>query len=61
MIYDRVSELQNYADWHNVKKLINHQYQYRLRAGRYRVLFNVFEHIRVVSIEEVKPRNENTY
>ena len=25
----------------NIKKLINHQYDFRLRVGKYRVLFNV--------------------
>ena len=27
----------------NIKKLTNHQYDYRLRVGNYRVLFNVHE------------------
>lgn len=37
-----------------VKALRNHQYGYRLRVGSYRVLFDVLDHARVVSIEEVK-------
>ena len=45
----------------NVKALTGHAYGYRLRVGDYRVLFNVFESIEVVSIEEVKKRDERTY
>jgi len=45
----------------NIKKLTNHQYDYRLRVGNYRVLFNVHECIEIISIEEVKKRDERTY
>lgn len=45
----------------NVKKLVNHQYDYRLRVGNYRVMFNFDGIIHVVSIEEVKKRDEHTY
>jgi len=45
----------------NVKALINHSCQYRLRVGNYRVFFNFDGVIHVVTIEEVKKRNENTY
>ena len=45
----------------NIKKLINHQFDYRLRVGNYRVLFNVHECIQIISIEEVKKRDERTY
>ena len=46
----------------SVKALTNHVYGYRLRVGTYRVLFD-FEGDTacVVSIEEVKKRNERTY
>nr|MDT0252153.1 hypothetical protein [Endozoicomonas sp.] len=44
----------------NVKKLTNQSYDYRLRVGRFRVFFTVDGVIRVVTIEEVRRRNENT-
>jgi len=44
-----------------IKALRNHHYGYRLRVGNYRVLFDVLDHARIVSIEEVKKRDERTY
>lgn len=46
----------------NVKRLTNHLYAYRLRVGDYRVFFD-FQggEARIVSIEEVKKRDEHTY
>lgn len=47
----------------NVKSLKNHDFGYRLRVGRYRVTFDV-EHnkeVRIVTIQEVKKRDERTY
>ena len=45
----------------NVKKLKNHQHDYRMRIGQYRVLFDYKETVKIISIEEVKKRNERTY
>ncbi len=45
----------------NVRRLTNHEYTYRLRVGDWRILFNVFEEISIVGIEEVKKRDESTY
>jgi mRNA interferase RelE/StbE len=45
----------------NVKRLANHERTYRLRVGNWRVLFDVFEEISIISIEEVKKRDESTY
>ena len=45
----------------NVKALTNHECDYRLRVGNFRVLFNLFESIEVITIEEVKKRDERTY
>lgn len=45
----------------NVKALSNHLYQYRLRVGDYRVFFNFDGVVSIVSIEEVKKRDERTY
>lgn len=44
-----------------MKALENHQFAFRLRVGRYRVLFDVRAEIRVIDIQEVKKRDESTY
>ena len=44
-----------------VKALQNHRYGYRRRVGKYRILFDWDSIVRIVSIEEVKKRNERTY
>lgn len=56
-------ELADFTDSRNVKKLINHNYDYRLRVGNYRVMFNYAADgvVNVVTIEEVKKRDERTY
>ncbi len=41
--------------------MTNHNYDYRLRVGRYRVLFNYDGEIKIVAIMEVKKRDEQTY
>lgn len=45
----------------NIKTLINHQYGYRLRVGNYRILFDWDGGVKIVNIEEVKKRDEQTY
>ncbi|WP_042298980.1 type II toxin-antitoxin system RelE family toxin [Paraburkholderia kururiensis] len=45
----------------NIKALTNHEYGYRLRVGNYRVFFNYDGAVHVVSVEEVKKRDERTY
>lgn len=60
-IRDKINTLAHMPDCANVKKLVNHEYQYRLRVGNYRVFFNFDGAIQIVSIEEVKKRDDNTY
>lgn len=51
-------------DWPNVEqvKALKGKPGYRLRVGRYRVLFTVYAGIPlIVRIEEVKKRDEHTY
>lgn len=60
-IYTAVTTLSNSDNWNNVKKLVNHKYDYRLRVGDYRVLFNGGVEIEIVSIEELKKRDDRTY
>ncbi len=55
------NQLPSFRQSSNVLPLNNHQYQYRLKVGRYRVFFNCLEDIQVVAIEEVKKRDERTY
>lgn len=55
------SELVDLSTARNVKALTNHQYGYRLRVGNYRVFFEYDGAIRIVTIEEVKKRDEQTY
>jgi len=60
-IYDKVEELKNFPHCQQVKKLVNHSYDYRLRVGRYRILFDHDRTVKIISIEEVKKRDEHTY
>ncbi len=54
-------DLVNMPHCANIKSLTNHEYQYRLRVGNYRVFFNFEGTVHIVSIEEVKKRDERTY
>ena len=60
-IVDGVDELEAMPNCKNVISLTNHEYQYRLRVGNYRVFFNFDGVIHIVYIEEVKKRDERTY
>jgi len=44
-----------------VKALTNHQFNYRLRVGNYRVFFDYADTIKIITIEEVEKRDERTY
>lgn len=41
--------------------LTNHEHGYRPRVGRYRVLFDANQEIRIVDVQEVKKRDDQTY
>lgn len=60
-IRDAVNSLGEMPNCSNVKQLTNHEYGYRLRVGNYRVLFDWDGEIKIVEIQEVKTRNEQTY
>ena len=45
----------------DLKELKNHRYNYRLRVGRYRVMFDFKDGIKIIEIQEVKKRDERTY
>jgi mRNA-degrading endonuclease RelE of RelBE toxin-antitoxin system len=55
------TELVDLSSARNVKALTNHRYGYRLRVGNYRVFFEFDGMVRIVSIEEVRKRDEHTY
>lgn len=56
------AELIDLAAARNVKALVNHAYGYRLRVGNYRVFFDFAGGAAcIVSIEEVRTRDERTY
>lgn len=54
-------ELADLTQARNVVALVKHEYGYRLRVGKYRVFFDFDGAVRIVSIEEVKKRDERTY
>jgi len=45
----------------DITELKNHPYGYRMRVGRYRVLFDYAKVIKIIKIQEVKKRDERTY
>lgn len=55
------TELADLSKARNVKALTSHEYGYRLRVGNYRVFFDFDGAVRIVSIEEVRKRDERTY
>jgi mRNA-degrading endonuclease RelE of RelBE toxin-antitoxin system len=50
-----------YCEGMDIKALQNHKYDYRMRVGRYRILFDDKEAIKVIAIQEVKKRDSRTY
>ncbi len=56
-----IDDLVNMPACNNVRRLVNHQYTYRLRVGNYRVFFEFDGIAHIVLIEEVKKRDDNTY
>jgi mRNA interferase RelE/StbE len=57
-IYDGVETLKSFPCCGNVKKLQGRD-EYRLRIGRWRVIFT--ESLEIIEIQEVKIRNGHTY
>lgn len=60
-VRDAVTVLAGMPDVGNVKALVGHDCSYRLRVGNYRVMFDWDGAIKVISIQEVKKRDERTY
>jgi mRNA-degrading endonuclease RelE of RelBE toxin-antitoxin system len=57
-IKNAVRELESFPDCPGVKKL-KHRDDYRLRVGRWRIIFTA--QLEIILIEEIKKRNEHTY
>jgi mRNA interferase RelE/StbE len=57
-IFNAVSNLKDFPNCTNIKKLKTRE-EYRLRVGRWRVIFT--DSLEILFIEEVKKRDENTY
>ena len=53
-------ELSDLATARNIKKLLRHSYGYRLRVGSYRVFFEFDGAIRIVTIQELRRRSEQS-
>lgn len=62
-ILSAIRRLEDSETWGDVKRLVNHEYQFRLRVGEYRVLFDLTQdgEIHIVLVQEIKKRNEGTY
>ncbi len=58
LITKKLKLLKNgYKDNPNVKKLVSHKFEYRLRVGDYRILFNV-EKNRIILLGCIRHRKE---
>lgn len=60
-IVEAVDDLKNMPNCRHVKALKDHRYGYRRRVGQYRLLFDWDGDVHIVSIEEVRKRDEHTY
>ncbi|MFW8565383.1 type II toxin-antitoxin system RelE family toxin [Orrella sp. 11846] len=60
-IIDAIDKLEMYPQTKNIIPLSNHEYGYRMRVGNYRVLFDIDTVVRIIDIQQIKRRNEQTY
>jgi len=61
-LFEKGESLAGFPDCPGIRPLVNHPHSHRLRVGDWRILFDVIEgEIDIISIEEVKKRNERTY
>jgi mRNA-degrading endonuclease RelE of RelBE toxin-antitoxin system len=61
---DIVDAVETLRDWPLVRQVraLEGQPGYRLRVGRYRILFTIHDGVpRIIRVEEVKKRDEHTY
>ena len=60
LIKKNIYTLENWPNCKNIKKIIN-QPGYRLRAGDFRIIFEIEKTLKIIEIQGVKKRNEHTY
>jgi len=61
-IVKAVALLNNFPDCQNIKALTHHKNDYRMCVGNWRILFDMIDETpAIISIEEVKKRDERTY
>lgn len=61
-IVKAVATLEHFPNCSNIKALRNHHYDYRMRVGDWRIMFDLIDDVpMIISIEEVKKRDEHTY
>jgi mRNA-degrading endonuclease RelE of RelBE toxin-antitoxin system len=60
-IVDAVDALHDFPKAKHVIALTNHKYGYRLRVGNYRVLFDADTAVKIIDIQQVVKRDDNTY
>ncbi|MBU4609482.1 type II toxin-antitoxin system RelE/ParE family toxin [Achromobacter sp. GG226] len=60
-IIDAVGQLVTFPSAKNVIALTKHEFGYRMRVGNYRVLFDADTEVRIIEVQQVKKRDENTY
>lgn len=60
-ILKAVDELESFPNTRNLTALTNHQYSHRLRVGDFRVLLDIDTAVRIIEIQQIKKRNEETY
>jgi len=60
-IREKILELKKFPDIQNCKKLQNEEKLFRLRVGKFRVIFAVFKSEEIIKITRVRLRNEKTY
>lgn len=66
VLKEKIKELENPQNsWNNVKSLTNHDFKYRLKvkigSRKYRVLFDFDSSVKIIEIQEIKKRDDNTY
>jgi len=60
-LFEAVGGLARFPDVPGLEALRHHRYGYRLRVGRYRVLLDVDTTQRIVTVQEIRKRDERTY
>ncbi|HET8984871.1 MAG TPA: hypothetical protein VFN03_03830 [Trueperaceae bacterium] len=61
MVELAISSLAAWPEVKQVKALTAHESRYRLRTGRYRVLFDVEPVMKIIHVQEVRRRDDHTY